>query len=218
MKRWNQYDRSTVKSLAAARMSVLLMSACGGSDHSTDQAFAAVPDAPLLADGQAVFRFDTFGDESHWTDTLRMHEVIRSAVDPTTALAVGLKVDADALPASVAHGIRDGSVDLNSPATTVALLKLNAVVGLQGKVEVVVGKDTLTRVGITCALCHSTVDNSFAPGIGKRLDGWANRDLNAGAIIALSPALSATMKAVYNSWGKASTTRASIRTARTARK
>jgi cytochrome c5 len=202
MKRWNQYDRSTVKSLAAASMSVLLMSACGGSDHSTDQALAAVPDARLLADGQAVFRFDTFGDESHWTDTLRMHEVIRSAVDPTTALAIGLKVDADALPASVAQGIRDGSVDLNSPATTVALLKLNAVVGLQGKVEVVDGKDTLTRVGITCALCHSTVDNSFAPGIGKRLDGWANRDLNAGAIIALSPALSATMKAVYNSWGK----------------
>jgi mono/diheme cytochrome c family protein/cytochrome c5 len=131
-----------------------------------------------------------------------MHEVIRSAVDPTTALTVGLKVDADALPASVVQGIRDGSVDLKSPATTVALLKMDAVVGLKGKVEIVDGKDTLTRVGVTCALCHSTVDDSFAPGIGKRLDGWANRDLNPGAIIALSPALSATMKAVYNSWGK----------------
>ena len=202
MKKLKQYDWSIVKSLASAGVSVLLMSACGGSDHSTDQAQAAMPDARLLAEGQAVFRFDTFGDESQWTDTLRMHEVIRSAVDPTTALAVGLKVDADALPASVVQGIRDGSVDLKSPATTVALLKLNAVVGLQGKVEVVDGKDTLTRVGVTCALCHSTVDNSFAPGIGKRLDGWANRDLNPGAIIALSPALSVTMKAVYNSWGK----------------
>lgn len=202
MKKMKQYDWSIVNALASAGISVLLMSACGGSDHSTDQAQTAVPDARLLAEGQAIFRFDTFGDESQWTDTLRMHEVIRSAVDPTTALAVGLKVDADALPASVVQGIRDGSVDLKSPATTVALLKLNAVVGLRGKVEVVDGKDTLTRVGVTCAFCHSTVDNSFAPGIGKRLDGWANRDLNSGAIIALSPALSATMKAVYNSWGK----------------
>ena len=196
------YGWSVIKLLASAGAGVLLMSACGGSDHSADQAQAAVPDARLLAQGQAIFRFDTFGDESQWTDTLRMHEVIRSAVDPTTALAVGLKVDADALPAAVVQGIRDGSIDLKSPATTVALLKLNAVVGLQGKVEVVDGKDTLTRVGVTCALCHSTVDNAFAPGIGKRLDGWANRDLNPGAIIALSPALSATMKAVYNSWGK----------------
>lgn len=196
------YGWSLVKALASAGASVLLMSACGGSDHTADQTPAAVPDSRLLAEGQAIFRFDTFGDESQWTDTLRMHEVIRNAVDPTTALAVGLKVDADALPAAVVQGIRDGSIDLKSPATTVALLKLNAVVGLQGKVEVVDGKDTLTRVGVTCALCHSTVDDSFAPGIGKRLDGWANRDLNPGAIIALSPALSATMKAVYNSWGK----------------
>jgi mono/diheme cytochrome c family protein len=131
-----------------------------------------------------------------------MHEVIAAAVDPTTALSVGLKVDADALPAAVVQGIRDGSVDLKSPATTIALLKLNAVVGLKGTVETAGGKDTLTRVGVTCALCHSTVDDSFAPGIGKRLDGWPNRDLDPGAIIALSPALSATAKAVYNSWGK----------------
>src|SRR5678815_1260520 len=131
-----------------------------------------------------------------------MHEVIAAAVDPTTALSVGLKVDAEALPPAVVQGIQNGSVDLKSTDTTIALLKLNAVVGVQGKVETVAGKDTLTRVGITCALCHSTVDDSFAPGIGKRLDGWPNRDLNPGAIIALSPALSAATKLVYNSWGK----------------
>lgn len=171
----------------------MLVAACGPVDEL---------DPVLVAQGKQIFRFDTFGDETQWTDTLRMHEVIRTAVDPTTALSVGLKVDSEALPPAVVQGIQDGSIDLKSPDTTVALLKLNAVVGLQGKVEVIDGKDTLTRVGVTCALCHSTVDNSFAPGIGKRLDGWANRDLNPGAIIALSPALDAAKKAVYNSWGK----------------
>jgi mono/diheme cytochrome c family protein len=130
-----------------------------------------------------------------------MHEVIQLAVDPTTALSVGLKVDADALPAEVVAGIQNGTISLLSPATTLALLQLDAVVGVKGTVERVNGRDTLTSVGITCALCHSTVDNSFAPGIGKRLDGWPNRDLNPGAIIALSPALTAAQKAVYNSWG-----------------
>ena len=170
-----------------------LLGACGGDSNQADQA--------QIAEGKQIFRFDTFGDETQWTDTLRMHEVIRTAVDPTTALSVGLKVDAEALPAAVVAGIQNGSVDLKSPDTTVALLKLDAVVGLKGTVETINGRDVLTRVGVTCALCHSTVDNSFAPGIGKRLDGWANRDLNAGAIIALSPALSAATKAVYNSWG-----------------
>jgi hypothetical protein len=175
---------------------VVLVSGCGGDSHQT-----ATTDAELAANGKTIFRFDTFGDESQWTDTLRMHEVIRTAVDPVTALSVGLKVDAEALPATVVEGIRNGSVDLKSPDTTVALLKLDAVVGLTGIVESVNGKDMLTRVGVTCAICHSTVDDSFAAGIGKRLDGWANRDLNVGAIIALSPALSAEKKAVYNSWG-----------------
>lgn len=184
--------------LGSVGVTVLFMSGCGGgSDEAT-----APADPALIAQGKQIFRFDTFGDETFWTDTLRMHEVIRAAVDPTTALSVGLKVDAEALPAAVVQGIQNGSIDLKSPDTTVALLKLNAVVGLQGKVETINGKDTLTRVGVTCALCHSTVDNSFAPGIGKRLDGWANRDLNPGAIIALSPALDASKKAVYNSWGK----------------
>lgn len=155
-----------------------------------------------LAEGQRIFRFDTFGDEQFWTDTARMHEVVQRAVDPTTALSVGLKVDAEAIPADVAQAIKNGQVDLKSPATTVTLLKLNAVVGLQGTVGTTPqGKDTLLRLGITCALCHSTVDNSFAKGIGKRLDGWANRDLNVGAIVALSPAITPAQKAIYNSWG-----------------
>jgi mono/diheme cytochrome c family protein len=171
------------------------LAACGGGSGSPDP-------AALVADGRQVFRFDTFGDEAQWTAKLRMHEVIRTSVDPTTALSVGLKVDSDALPAAVAEGIRNGSVDLKSPTTTVTLLKLNAVVGVMGTVQNVGGTDTLTSVGTTCALCHSTVDNSFAPGIGKRLDGWPNRDLNPGAIIALSPALTAAQKAEYNSWGK----------------
>jgi len=154
-------------------------------------------DPATLAEGKKIFRFDTYGDETFWTDTLRMHEVIRTAVSPVTALSVGLKVDADALPPEIVAGIRNKTVDLNSPATTVALLKLGAVVGLIGTVE----GNTLTRVGITCALCHSTVDNSFAAGIGHRLDGWPNRDLNPGAIIALSPSVTPAQRAVYNSWG-----------------
>jgi mono/diheme cytochrome c family protein len=176
---------------------VALLAGCGGdSDNS------AAEHAALVAEGKQIFRFDTFGDEAHWTDTLRMHEVISAAVDPVTALSVGLKVDAEALPAAVVQGIQNGSIDLKSPATTIALLKLNAVLGLKGTVETVNGQDTLTRVGITCALCHSTVDNSFSPGIGKRLDGWANRDLNPGAIIALSPAVDAATKVALKAWGK----------------
>jgi mono/diheme cytochrome c family protein len=184
--------------LGTASMMAVLVAGCGGGSAQPD---SSSDEAALVAQGKQIFRFDTFGDESQWSDTLRMHEVIAAAVDPTTALSVGLKVDAEALPPAVVQGIQNGSVDLKSPDTTIALLKLNAVVGVQGKVETVGGKDTLTRVGITCALCHSTVDDSFAPGIGKRLDGWPNRDLNPGAIIALSPALSATTKLVYNSWG-----------------
>jgi cytochrome c5 len=154
-----------------------------------------------LAEGRQIFRFETFGDEKFWTDTARMHEVVQTSVSPATALTVGLKVDAEAIPAAVAQAIKAGQVDLNSPATTVALLKLNAVVGLRATVTTVNGKDTLTRLGVTCALCHSTVDNSFAPGIGRRQDGWPNVDLNVGAIIALSPAITPAQKAVYNSWG-----------------
>lgn len=154
-----------------------------------------------LAEGQRIFRYDTFGDEQFWTDTARMHEVVQKSVSPKTALSVGLKVDAEAIPPDVAQAIKNGQVDLESPTTTVTLLKLNAVVGLKGTVKTIDGKDTLVRLGITCALCHSTVDNSFAQGIGQRKDGWPNRDLNVGAIIALSPAITSAQKAVYNSWG-----------------
>ena len=158
-------------------------------------------DPALVAQGKEIFRFDTFGDEQYWTDTLRMHEVIESAVTPAAALSVGLKVDVDALPQSVKDALAAGQVDLNSTATTLALLKLDAVVGVKGQVETVEGRERLVRFGITCALCHSTVDGSFAKGIGKRLDGWPNLDLNPGAIVALSPAVDAATKAVLNNWG-----------------
>jgi len=180
------------------------MAGCGSSNNDARTRSADAPPDPILAaQGKEIFRSDTFGDEAFWTDTLHMNEVIASAVDPTTALSVGLKVDSEALPPAVVQGIQDHSISLTDPATTVALLKLNAVVGVKGTVETVNGVDTLTLVGITCALCHSTVDDSFAPGIGKRLDGWANRDLNPGAIIALSPAVSANaaVVAIYSSWG-----------------
>jgi mono/diheme cytochrome c family protein len=173
--------------------SLAILAGCSDDDSGPTQ---PVPGGEDLAQGKQTFRFDTFGDETFWTDTLRMHEVIQAGVSPQTALAVGLKVDADALPPGTLE-----SADLTDPATTVALLKLDAVVGLKGTVQTINGKDTLTAVGITCALCHSTVNNSVAPGIGSRLDGWPNLDLDPGAIIALSPSLSAEQKAVYQSWG-----------------
>jgi len=148
-------------------------------------------------DGQEIFRFDTFGDEQLWTNVLRMHDVLPS-VTPATALAVGLKVDVDALPPAVIEALRTNRVDLNDPAVTLDLLRLNAVVGVKGSFN---DFKQLTQVGITCALCHSSVDDSFAPGIGKRLDGWANTDLNVGAIVALSPALDAATKTEFMSWG-----------------
>jgi len=178
------------------------LSACGTTEpaaEGTPPAATAEPratqesSAAEIAEGQRIFRFETFGDEQLWTDTLRLNEVVEKNVDPTTALKVGLKVDADVLPAGILE-----KVDLKSPATTVALLKMNAVVGLQATVD---AGNHITRLGVTCALCHSTVDNSVMPGIGRRKDGWPNRDLNVGAIIALSPVLAADKKAVYQSWG-----------------
>lgn len=172
--------------------------------------------ADLIAEGKQIFRFDTFGDEDFWGGQLRLHEAIEGeqfggvgpGVSPATALAVGLKVDVQALPKSLQDQLKKGQVDLNDPAVTLALLKLNAVVGVTGFFN---SDGSLSSMGIQCALCHSTVDDSFAPGIGKRLDGWANRDLNVGAIVALSPDLSPfqnllgldrdTVVAVLNSWG-----------------
>jgi len=149
------------------------------------------PPHSIISEGKNIFRFDTFGDEDFWSNLLHIDKAIAGAanggfgagVSPKTALSVGLKVDAEAIPADVVAGIKSNTVDLDDPATTLTLLKLNAVVGLKGTFN---EKGSLTAVGITCAVCHSTVDNSFAPGIGKRLDGWPNRDLNVGAIISLT--------------------------------
>lgn len=170
----------------------------------------------MLAEGKQTFRFDTFGDEAFWTDALQLHRAIEGekfgglgpGVSPKTALAVGLKVDSDALPASLIAHLKQGRVNLDDPATTLALLKLDAVVGVRGAFNT---DGSLKTVGITCALCHSTVDDSLAPGIGQRLDAWANRDLNVGAIVALSPNLQpvanllgvdqATVRTVLQSWG-----------------
>jgi hypothetical protein len=169
----------------------------------------------MMEEGRRTFRDATFGDEAFWGDTLKLHRAIAGAalggvgpgVSPAAALAVGLKVDVDALPHALRQELKRGRVDLNDPATTLALLQLNSVVGLTGFFS----GGRLRSVGIQCALCHSTVDDSFAPGIGNRLDGWANRDLNVGAIVALAPDLSAvasllgvdedTVRKVLASWG-----------------
>jgi RoxA-like, cytochrome c-like len=158
--------------------------------------FESTPKAQPLS-GRQIFRFDTFGDEQLWTGVLRMHEVV-AGLDPATALGVGLKVDVDALPPATIAALRAGQVDLNSPAVTALLLRLNAVVGVKGGVD---QAGQLTSIGITCALCHSTVDNSLTTGIGHRLDGWSNRDLNVGAIVALSPALPDALKVEFRTWG-----------------
>ncbi len=197
--------RTPARTLVVASIVVVALTACGGERAAAPARSSLERSEPQLGrstghlavtSGKQIFRFDTFGDEKFWTDTLRMHEVIEAIVSPRVALSVGLKVDADALPPGIL-----ATVDLDDPKTTVALLKLNAVVGAQGEVRSIGGQDRLVRFGITCALCHSSVDNSVAPGIGKRLDGWANTTLNPGAIIALSPALTPAQKAVYNSWG-----------------
>src|SRR5579864_8345502 len=166
--------------------------------------------------GRSIFRYDTFGDQAFWGDTLQLHKAIEGAklggvgpgVSPNTALAVGLKVDLDALPEDLVRALKAGKVDLNDPRVTVALLRLNAVVGVTGFFN---DSGNLRSVGIQCSLCHSTVDNSLTNGIGHRLDGWANRDLDVGSIVNLSPDLSsvaqvlevpeATVRAVLKSWG-----------------
>ena len=166
--------------------------------------------------GRQAFRHSTFGNEAFWGDTLQLHKAILGeslggigpGVSPATALAVGLKVDVEALPRQLQRALARGDVDLDDPGSTIALLKADAVVGIKGEFDEV---EQLTSLGISCALCHSSVDDSFAPGIGRRLDGWANRDLNVGAIINLSPDLSSiasllsvdedTVRFVLDSWG-----------------
>jgi mono/diheme cytochrome c family protein len=160
------------------RRVIPILSAAGAIALATAQPASSTK--PL--DGKQIFRFDTFADEQLWTDVLRMHEVLPS-VPPATALEVGLKVDSEALPPPVVAALQDGELDVTDARVTLRLLEMNAVVGVIGKVS----GDNLMSVGITCALCHSTVDNSLAPGIGRRLDGWPNRDLNVGRIVGLSP-------------------------------
>ncbi|MFL5970342.1 MAG: hypothetical protein ACJ74L_12155 [Gaiellaceae bacterium] len=152
---------------------------------------AAAPAVRELAQGRRIFRYDTFGDQAFWGGALQLHRALAGqknggvgpGVSPKTALQVGLKVDASRIPKQVAAAIKAGKVNLNDPKVTLALLKLKAVVGVRGFFR----GGRMTSVGITCAFCHSTVDDSFAPGIGRRRDGWPNRDLNVGAIVALAP-------------------------------
>ena len=169
----------------------------------------------MLEEGRRIFRYDTFGSEAFWGDALQLHKAIAGGkhggvgggVSPKTALAVGMKVDVDALPAALQAQLEAGKVDLDDPATTLALLELDAVVGVKG----VFADGKLTSLGLRCAFCHSTVDDSLAPGIGQRRDGWANRDLNVGMIVSLAPSLEpftellgvdeATVKKVLLSWG-----------------
>ena len=167
------------------------LAAVSGSAEKTPRVSDAAPTARVLARGRRIFRFDTFGDQAFWGGALQLHRAIAGSrnggvgpgVSPKTALQVGLKVDATRIPKPVAAAIKAGKVNLNDPKVTLTLLKLNAVVGVRGFFR----GNRLTSAGITCAVCHSTVDDSFAPGIGRRRDGWPNRDLNVGAIIALAP-------------------------------
>jgi hypothetical protein len=189
-----------------------------GEDNSSARHDASIEHNAnrMIREGRRTFRFDTFGDEAFWGDALRLHQAIEGerfggvgpGVSPRTALGVGLKVDVDVLPPALIRQLRRGQVDLDDVAVTLALLRLNAVVGVTGRFN---RDGSLRSVGIQCALCHSTVDDSLAAGIGHRLDGWAARDLNVGAIVALSPNLAPvadllgvdqeTVRRVLNSWG-----------------
>jgi len=207
-----QNQKTLSKTLTYSGVFLLILVLLGAASMQANA--SSTPD--LISKGKQIFRFDTFGDQDFWGGQLQLHQAIEGAqfggigpgVSPATALAVGLKVDVQALPDSLQNKLKKGQVNLNDPAVTLALLKLNAVVGITGFFN---SDGSLSSIGIQCALCHSTVDDSFAPGIGKRLDGWANRDLNVGAIVALSPNLQpfadllgtdqATVRSVLNSWG-----------------
>jgi hypothetical protein len=202
--------------VVGALVATALTAAASAPGASARHGAESPASSKLIREGKQNFRFDTFGDQSFWGGTLHLNRAIAGAANggvgpglsPKAALAAGLKVDVNALPPSVRKGILDGQVNLNDPAVTLALLKLNAVVGVKGIFN---RNGNLSSVGIECALCHSTVNNSLVPGIGKRLDGWANRDLNVGAIIGLAPNLQpiatllrtnvATVHKVLNAWG-----------------
>jgi len=191
------------------------IAAVSSSTAKPSRAAAASPSSRVLARGRQIFRFDTFGDQAFWGGALQLHRAIAGSksggvgpgVSPKTALSVGLKVDATRIPKAVAAAIKAGKVNLDDPKVTLTLLKLNAVVGVRGFFR----GNRLSSMGITCGFCHSTVDNSFAPGIGRRRDGWPNRDLNVGAIVGLAPNKKpltdllqvdeATVNKVLASWG-----------------
>jgi hypothetical protein len=203
---------------------VVLISNIQCTNSTADDEVAAVtPEDPISAnakrmieEGRQIFRYETFGDEAYWSTALQLDKAIAGAknggvgagLSPKAALAAGLKVDMDAIPADVAAAIKAGKVNLDDPAVTLTLLQLNAVVGVKGTFD---NNKKFLSIGLTCASCHSTVDDAFAPGIGHRLDGWANRDLNVGAIISMAPNLKpltdalgvdeATVKKVLASWG-----------------
>jgi len=169
---------------------VVVNVAVGAGSSSTAKPARSAPNR-LLAQGRRIFRDDTFGDQVFWGGALDLNQAIAGranggvgpGVSPKTALSVGLKVDARRLPRAIKAALKAGKVNLDDPKVTLALLKLNAVVGVRGFFR----GQRLSSMGITCAICHSTVDDSFAPGIGRRLDGWPNRDLNVGAIVSLAP-------------------------------
>jgi mono/diheme cytochrome c family protein len=214
--------------IAVSAIAAALVLVAGVIVNGTRSAFSAAKSPPsrdasqaksanaLFLQGRQIFRYDTFGDQTFFGDALNLHKAIEGeklggvggGVSPKAALSLGLKVDSAALPMKLVTAIKAGKVDLDSPATTLALLKLNAVVGIKGFFN---KGGSLRSIGTTCALCHSTVDDSFAPGIGKRLDGWPNRDLNVGAIVAASPSVKpfadllgvdeATVRKVLRSWG-----------------
>jgi len=215
--------RKSLAVLAAGVLAVVAWSAWAKPQQTSSQPAPSANDQmisnnaqEMLKQGKEIFRFDTFGDEVFWGDALRLHQAIAGekqggvgpGVSPKTALAVGLKVDLDALPASLVDQLKAGKVNLDDPATTLALLKLNSVVGVTGHFD---QQGKLVSMGIQCALCHSTVDDALVPGIGHRLDGWGARDLNVGAIVSLAPNLQpfsdllgvdvATVKKVLGSWG-----------------
>jgi hypothetical protein len=205
-----------VLSLAAVALAAPRKSSAPAPKAANFDADIARNAQTMLDEGRKIFRYDTFGSEAFWGDALQLHKAIAGeknggigpGVSPKTALSVGLKVDADALPDALKKQLAAGKVNLDDPATTIALLKLNAIVGVTAFAN---PDGSVKAMGIQCALCHSTVDNSFAPGIGKRLDGWANRDLNVGAIVSLAPNLKPftdllgvdtdTVKKVLASWG-----------------
>src|SRR6266516_134302 len=187
-----------ITSLAFVAIGIVYFGAYGKAQRDRERmqtgfdAQIAANGQQMLEHGREIFRFETFGDEVYWSDRLKLHRAIEgtkfggagSGVSPKTALAVGLKVDMDALPADLVEKVKAGQVNLDDPATTLALIKLNSVLGVKGTFN---QDGSLKAIGLSCAVCHSTVDDAFMPGIGHRLDGWPNRDLNVGQIVALAP-------------------------------